>query len=173
MSDYRTYTLREIAEKMRLIFPDLEWVAYNGMVITGFSRDKRPQLVGGQWMHGKKLFTLNLKGHKVKWARAKTRGGAWDYNQAIWGFQDFIEKLTQETHEKDKHTSRKKGVIAYCADGSNIFFETFKECKSFYDLRSVSDVRDAIDNGKPMPDGTTFLDEATDDEFLAQIFKRT
>lgn len=172
MNEYRAYTLREIAEKMRFIFPELEWVTFDGNTVSGFNATNRPVLVGGYWMHATRLFVLNLHNNKVSWSKERTKSGALDYSKAIWGFNEFVEKLTQETHEKDKHTSRKKGVIAYCADGSNIFFETFKECKAFYDLRSVSDVRDAIDNGKPMPDGTTFLDEATDEEFLAQIFKK-
>lgn len=158
--EYRSYSLREIAERQKALFPELEWVTFNGVEVTGFKAGKRPTYVGSRWVNGEKLFVIFLKGKRVRWAETKTRGGAWDYSKAIFGFADFVQELTEETKAKDKHTSRKKGVIAYCADGSNIYFETFKECKAFYDLRSVSDVRDAIDNGKPMPDGTTFLDEA-------------
>lgn len=170
MEYVRAMTLREFAEKMRPAFPEIEWVTFDGTNIRCFTATKKPSYVCGQWSGGKSVLNAPIAKSRVKCPEAHRKHGAPDYSCAIWGFKDFLERLQSETESKAKYVSQKKGVIAFCADGSNIFFETFKECKSFYGLRSVSDVRDAIDNGKPMPDGSTFIDEATDEEFLQKLF---
>ena len=170
MEYIRPLTLREFAEKLKSAFPDIEWITYDGTNLRCFSATKKPVFLCGNWSGGKMIVNAPVAKSRVKCPEESKKSGAPDYGRAIWGFKDFMERLQSETESKAKYVSQKKGVIAFCSDGSNIFFETFKECKAFYGLRSVSDVRDAIDYGKPMPDGSTFIDEATDEEFLKHLF---
>ena len=55
-------------------------------------------------------------------------------------------------------TPRNTRVVAFGADGSTVVFSSLKEAADFFELRRVDTLRRYIDNGWPMPDGTTFCD---------------
>lgn len=163
-------SLREYAEKMRAVIPTVEWVAYDGKTVKCYSCSNKPEYVRGVWA-GKSLATLRVKREDVslKGTGVYDHSGA-DYSMAIFGFEDSLQKLMKDKKGRDKHTTRRKGVIAYFADGSTVLFDTFTECKEFFGLATIGDVRRCIDLGLPLPDGSTTLDEAVDGEFMHQLF---
>ena len=54
--------------------------------------------------------------------------------------------------------ARNTRIIAFCQDGSTIIFDSQQEAALFFDLGRIDTLRRYIDNGFPMPDGTTFCD---------------
>lgn len=163
-------TLREYAEKMRNVIPSVEWVAYDGKSIRCYALGHKPIFSGNGWA-GKPLASLYVKSADVSLKGLSCiNNGRRDYSEALFGFEDNLKKLEQDKLKRDRRTTRKKGVIAYFSDGSTVLFDTFTECKEFFGLSTIGEVRRCIDLGLPLPDGSTTLDEAVDGEFLHQLF---
>lgn len=170
-------SLREIAERLKPLIPELEWVTYDGRTVKCYKASSKPLFNGCMWT-GDAVASLKIpraeistKGMEVVKNDPVTGLQSRNYGNFIFGFEDNMRKLVEDKAERDKHTTRKKGVIAYFTDGSTVLFDTFTECKEFFGLASLGEVRRAIDLGTPLPDGSTMLDEAPDEAFVRQIFR--
>lgn len=56
----------------------------------------------------------------------------------------------------------KSAVLAIFADGTKIRFDSKVEAKNFFGFKRAEEVTRLIETGFPLPDGTTYLDEALD-----------
>lgn len=163
-------TLREYAEDSRKLIPEVEWVTFDGKTVRLYSDKIKPTYDRKNrfWL-GDVLGIIFPKRGTVSITELKVKNFT-DYSRCIWGFTEYYRQLEEETKSKAKQTYRKKGVVAFFADGSTVRFDTYEEAKDFFGLKRIDTLRKYIETGNPLPDGKTTLDEAVDDEFIKDIF---
>lgn len=165
----RKITLRSVGEYMqRTVFPNVGWVTLDMTGIRVFDNaggaDAPPtyDIERHAWgsIANTLLATLSMRSDDIS-TKGYCKTKEPDYSKCIECIDPTLQP--EKMANKQKMTKHKSGVLAYFADGTTLRFDTKCEARTFFGFRRVEEVTRYIKTGNPLPDGSTTLDEALDD----------